>query len=210
MSRASELRELIATELADVHTCLPGTVVSYDGRSAVVKPAISKQLSSGDELPAPTIVSVPVCWPCGDVGGGQALISVPLKAGDAVLLHFSERSLENWLSGRDGVPGDPRMFDLSDAFATPVCRPGALQADPDSVTVQYGGAVFRMGAGGEVSIDTPAQVSITAGAGVAITGDVTVQGRIDATDDVTGAGVSLQTHRHTAVQPGGGTSGPPA
>ncbi|WP_432824076.1 Gp138 family membrane-puncturing spike protein [Stenotrophomonas indicatrix] len=72
MSRVSDLRRLIATELAEVHTCVPGKIVSYDGRSAVVQPAISKDLASGESLAAPQIVNVPICWPCGDAGGGGA------------------------------------------------------------------------------------------------------------------------------------------
>lgn len=168
MSRVSDLRRLIATELAEVHTCVPGKIVSYDGRSAVVQPAISKDLASGESLAAPQIVNVPICWPCGDAGGGEALISVPLKAGDAVLLHFSERALENWLSGNDGSPGDPRMFDLSDAFATPVCRPGFQQADTQNLSVEYANASIKITPSGEVRIDAPRRIVASAGADLTV------------------------------------------
>ncbi|KUE88878.1 hypothetical protein ASL20_09640 [Cupriavidus necator] len=149
------LRQLIATELAEVHTTMPGVIVSYDGRSAVVRPALPKQLANGDVLPAPQIVQVPVCWLSGDVGGVHALISVPLKPGDPVKLSFSERALEGWLSGSDDAPDDPRQFDLSDAFATPVLRPGAHAADPENVSVQFGECSLKLTPSGDAILGGP-------------------------------------------------------
>lgn len=192
MNKASDLRRLIATELAEVHTCLPGRIVSYNGRIAVVQPALTKSLSSGEQLEAPHIVSVPVCWPCGDSGGGLALISVPLNVGDAVLLHFSERALENWLSGVDGAPGDPRMFDMSDAFATPVCRPGVHQADTTNLSIEYAAASIKITPTGEIRIDAPLRVVVEAGADMTlvapslhVTGNITSEGNLG-----TGTGAS--------------------
>jgi phage baseplate assembly protein gpV len=42
-----------------------------------------------------------------------------------------------------------------------------------------------------------------------ITGDLQVDGQIEATGDFIGATKSLKSHRHTNVQPGGGVSGAP-
>lgn len=156
----SELRTLIGTELADVHTCLPGQIVDYDGEYATVRPTIDKQLANGETLAAPIIARVPVCWPIGDVNGAQALFTVPLKAGDPVLLHFSERALEDWLGGTDGPPGDPRQFDLSDAFATPMARPGTIKADIERVSLQYGPMTLKITPEGEVTLDTTANVTV--------------------------------------------------
>lgn len=44
---------------------------------------------------------------------------------------------------------------------------------------------------------------------VAIDGDVTVTGTLTAETDVVGGGKSLKDHKHTGVQAGGATSGPP-
>ena len=43
-----------------------------------------------------------------------------------------------------------------------------------------------------------------------ITGNVKITGKAEVTEDVVGGGVSLKSHKHSAVQSGGGTSGPPA
>src|SRR5690625_3501467 len=105
-----------------INTTLPGVIVSWNGVAAVVRPAVDMQLANGDVLSPPQIVSVPVCWPVADGGRGQ--VTVPLKPGDDVVLHFSQRSIENWLSGSSQAPDDPRQFDLTDCFCTPVMRPG--------------------------------------------------------------------------------------
>ncbi|MEN5338900.1 Gp138 family membrane-puncturing spike protein [Stenotrophomonas sp. TWI143] len=207
MSQASDLRRLIATELAEVHTCLPGKIVSFDGHAAVVEPALSKALSSGEALVAPRIVSVPVHFPRGMAG--QATISVPLAAGDDVTLHFSERALENWLSGEDGEPGDPRMFDLSDAFATPVCRPGVQKVDTENLVVQFGSASITISPAGDITITASGAANISAPAGLTIDADVLLRGKLEATGDVTAGGVSLIEHITTGVTPGTGTSGKP-
>ena len=170
----TDTRALIATEMADVHTCLPGVIVDYDGEFATVRPTLDKQLANGETLAAPKIARVPVCWPIGDVNGAQALFTVPLKAGDPVLLHFSERALDDWLGGSDGAPGDPRQFDLSDAFATPMARPGTIKADTERVSLQYGPMTLKITAEGEVTVDTTAPIHMTTTAPVDINSDVSV------------------------------------
>lgn len=154
MSNAVTLiRRIIATELADVYTTLPGEVVAYDGTFVTARPALAKRLANGDVLPAPQVVRVPVCWPAGDVNGAQALISVPLKAGDAIKLSFSARALENWLAGDNGPPDDPRQFDLSDAFASPLLRPGTMAADTQNVSIQYGPGALKLSPTGDLTFN---------------------------------------------------------
>lgn len=203
MTTVSEQRQIIAAEMADVHTCLPGVLVSYDGQFAQVRPTLDKQLANGQVLAAPLIARVPVCWPCGDVGGGQALISVPLRAGDPVLLMFSERALDDWLNGSDGPPGDPRQFDLSDAFAMPMMRPGVVAAaDLNRLSMRYGP--------GSISISSSGEIVITAPAGLRVVAPTTeLVGNLGVTGTTIGNGVNLNTHRHNGVQPGSGTTSLP-
>lgn len=213
----SEQRRLISAELADVHTCLPGVIVAYDGQFAEVRPTLAKQLANGDTLAAPKIVRVPVCWPSGDVNGAQALITVPLKAGDPVLLYFCERALDDWLGGLDSAPGDPRQFDLSDAFAAPMVRPG-VGAKPDlaNVSIQYGSGSIKLSPTGMLTIVAPQGVlmdtpllTVTGAVTMANAGAITVTGSIAVTGDVTAGTVSLKTHRHGGVAPGSSTTSTP-
>jgi hypothetical protein len=223
----TELRHLIATELAEVHTTLPGVIVSYDGATAVVRPALPKQLANGEVLPPPQIVHVPVCWPCGDLQGGVAMLSVPLKPGDAVKLSFSERALEGWLSGTDAAPDDPRQFDLSDAFASPVLRPGRGRADTENVSVQYGACSLKLSPDGNATLDGPGVFTVgmetvfrkavmvegllTYRAGLAGSGGATgttISGNLNHTGGtITSQNVVEDGHRHKDSR-NGDTSGP--
>ncbi|CAG9173048.1 Gp138 family membrane-puncturing spike protein [Cupriavidus respiraculi] len=223
MMDVTELRQLIAAELAEVHTSLPGVIVSYDGTAAVVRPALPKQLANGQILAAPQIVQVPVCWPCGDMNGQQALVTVPLKPGDAVMLSFSERALEGWLAGNDTAPDDPRQFDLSDAFATPMLRPGTAAADTDNVSVQYGALSLKLTPGGDAIllgpgtfiVDMPALFKklltyeqgmagrgVSGGPAMQLVGDVAHTGGV-----ITSTAPIEDGHRHTDSM-GGNTSLP--
>lgn len=209
MTTVSEQRQIIAAEMADVHTCLPGVLVSYDGQFAQVRPTLAKQLANGQVLGAPLIARVPVCWPCGDVGGGQALISVPLRAGDPVLLIFSERALDDWLNGSDGPPGDPRQFDLSDAFAMPMMRPGVVAAaDLNRLSMRYGPGSITISDAGEIVITAPAGLRVVA-PDTTTTGNVLVGQNLGITGTTIGAGVNLNTHRHGNVEQGPDISGTP-
>ncbi|CAB3911894.1 hypothetical protein LMG3410_04877 [Achromobacter aegrifaciens] len=182
----SALRLFIASELADVYTTLPGVVVAYDGTFVTARPALAKRLANGQVLPAPQIVRVPVCWPAGDVGGAQALISVPLKPGDPVKLSFSARALENWLAGSDGPPDDPRQFDLSDAFASPVVRPGTMTADTENVSIQYGPGTLKLSPEGHLTMSVKTWVvNMVEGT---FNGPLTVNGLLTYTQGMDGSG----------------------
>lgn len=213
------MNDLIAAVLAEINVCLPGVIVAYDGTTATVRPAIPKQLANGETLAAPQIVRVPVCWPIAD--GGKAMVTVPLKAGDPVKLTFSQRSLENWLSGSDQAPDDPRQFDLTDCFASPVMRPGPA-ADTENVNVMYGAGSMKISADGTFTFAGTAAIfnlptffnelmtyaagmtgAAGSGSSIKIQGDVEFSG-----GSVTHNGKDIgETHRNSGVQPGSGTSG---
>lgn len=214
------MSELINAALADINVCLPGEIISYDGTTATVRPAIPKQLANGETLSAPQIVRVPVCWPIAD--GGRALITVPLKPGDPVKLTFSQRSLENWLSGSNQAPDDPRQFDLTDCFASPVMRPGA-SADTENVTVKYNGAWMKISPDGVITFDgdhmhvkclATFEKLVTYKDGIAGTGG-TNGNKLSGGFEVEGGELKHNgknvgsDHQHDKVQPGSGISGDP-
>lgn len=184
----SALRTLISSELADVYTTLPGEVVSYDGVTVTARPALAKRLANGEVLNAPLIVRVPVRWFAGDVNGARALISVPLKPGDPVTLSFSARSLENWLAGDNGPPDDPRQFDLSDAFASPVVRPGPRKADTENVSIEYGPGSMKIAPDGSLTIKVPRKHVIAEE--TVFDSKVTVNGLLTYTQGMDGSGGS--------------------
>ena len=111
------IRNAVKSVVNSMHTCLPGIVVSFDYSSnkAVIQPALNKNFTTG-VLAMPILENVPVVFPNN--------ITFPIQQGDYVILIFSERSLDLWLSvGGQVTPSDPRKFDLSDAIAIPGLRP---------------------------------------------------------------------------------------
>ena len=59
------LKQTFSSFIAEIHTCLPGKVDSYDitTHKATVKPLLKKKLKDGSELALPSITNVPVIWP---------------------------------------------------------------------------------------------------------------------------------------------------
>lgn len=134
---ADAVNQAIENRLASVHTALPGNVTEYDATTqlASVQPLIMRRYPDGTAENYPLITNVPVVFPSG--GGG--MLSFPIRQGDPVLLLFSEKSLDVWLS-KGGVvdPLDRRKFDLSDGIAIPglFSTNNAGQADPNSIVLQ--------------------------------------------------------------------------
>jgi hypothetical protein len=160
LTLAGVLRQAQAQALAGLHTALPGQIEEYDytTQRAKVKPLIQRQDADGTLESFPVIVDVPVVWP----RSGGASLTFPVAAGDTVLLIFSERSLDWWLSmGGDSAPGDPRRFDLSDAIAIPGLYPfSAASLDPNGqdVRLQMGGAQIVINPGGKIALGNPTVV----------------------------------------------------
>jgi hypothetical protein len=214
---------LIQSQLLDVNTCLPATIVSYENGIARVSPTGKKRFADGDALDYPIIPNVRICWP--SFSGGMAGIKGPVKKGDSCLLVFSQQAVD----GSD----DRRMFDLQDAYAI-MCNIGTA-GKSDSInnadmTMYFGPAYIRLTEGGELMINAPGGTTIKTpsthntgtlttdglltykdgmagtggGAGTNITGTITQSG-----GTLSSNGIVLHTHTHGGVQTGGGNTGAP-
>lgn len=217
------LMGLIRSQLLDVNTALPATIVSYANGLARVAPTPKKRFADGDVLDYPIIPNVRVCWP--SFAGGSAGVKGPVKAGDKCLLVFSQQAVD----GTD----DRRMFDLQDAYAV-MCDLGNASAGDSGnnadMTMFFGPAYIRLTAGGELKINAPGGTTINTpstqntgtlttdglltykdgmagtggGNGTAITGNIN-----HSSGNLTSNGKTLHTHVHSGVQPGGGNTGAP-
>lgn len=123
-SLAQAVQEAIDARLRTVHTCVPGYIESYDPATqlATVRLPILETVTfaDGEELTEshPVLAEVPVAFP----GAGSFYIHFPLHRGDAVVVHFSERSIASFLastSNQNVDPVDRWTHDLTDAFAVP-------------------------------------------------------------------------------------------
>lgn len=134
----------IESKLIDLHTSMPAIVQSFDlnKKTCVVTPIFYRTLPDGDDNeipgePLPDLQDVPICYPR---GGGYCFV-FPLKAGDEVLLSFSERNIGAWRStGSAGDPGDLQLHPLDGAIAIPgPASNSKVIAIGDSTTAFIGG-----------------------------------------------------------------------
>jgi hypothetical protein len=143
------------------------------------------------------ILDVPILFPrC-----GAFALTLPLAAGDEVLVHFSSRCIDGWWQN-SGLSNQPelRMHDLSDGFAFPgPCSLPNVLGSVSETTAQLRSAdgltYIEIAPGGVVNIVAP--------------GGLNVNGAVVATGEVTGNNITLSTHVHGGIYPGTSDTGPP-
>lgn len=212
------LNVIIANKLADMHTCMPAKVVSYDfkTRKATVQPALNQKYNDGEVVELPVIHNVPVIHPA----AGGASITLPVKKDDPVLLVFSERSLEEWLqNGKQNTPDDPRQNDLTDAVAHLGLQPFSVHSPVDSaddLMIDYDGSQIVIHPAGvmdisaeQINMDAPT-VNIDA-TNVNVSGKLTAANLETAGEMKSGTAViggkNFATHTHSGVTVGAGNTG---
>lgn len=212
----------VDNRLKDLHTAQPGIIQSFDPvtQTASIQPAVKRifKTDAGDgeaELLTPTalpvLINVPVNFPR---GGGYSL-TLPVKPGDECLLIFAERSFDRWhRSGKVEEPAARRFHHLSDATAfvglsslpkkIPDFNPDQMELKKDDgstvVTLKQDELVAKVVT--KITLDVP---------DLQMTGNLRVDGAISSGgDQVTDAGVSQNSHRHSGVDAGPSNTGPPA
>lgn len=217
------LRALMDSEKAKTWTSAPAKVLSYDAAKQTVsvqlttKSFIKKPDGSQEAVDVPPLVDLPVQFP----GGGGQTMTFPIKPGDEGLVIFSSRSPDSWQQsgGEKGgqVPTDSSNNSLSGGFFLPGFRsnPRALSNVSESETQirsDDGNTKIGLSGDGGVNVNTDKSVAVSAAAGVTMTGaaaGIDISGEIRVTGDIILNGISLKSHKHTGVVPGGGTSAGP-
>jgi hypothetical protein len=146
------ITDAIMSNIAKIHTALPGKFESFDGKFASVKPLIKKKYVDGVIEALPVISGVPVVFP----STGEFQLSFPIKKGDGCLIIFSERDISNWVAkGTDSEPAEPSKYDLSDAIAIPGLFSPAittLEYDEENVVMKFIDILLTMKNNGEFTI----------------------------------------------------------
>lgn len=132
-----------------IRVAIPGVITHVDSslRAASVQPAIRRADSDAD----PVIPGVPLLFP--RFAGGQ--LTWPVAAGDACLLVFADRSIEEWGDAggdREVEPADPRSHDLTDAMALPLGPGTAEPGREGDVSARLNGAELRLQDDGKVAL----------------------------------------------------------
>jgi len=135
---AGVVNQGITNYMKDVHTALPGKIVSFDttNQTAKVQLLIQRVFFDGDGVDLPQLINVPVWQP----RAGGFLITFPIAEDDECLVLFSERSIDNWFKfGGSQSPKDWRMHSLSDAICLVgmSSEPTAIEDyDPDNLVIR--------------------------------------------------------------------------
>ncbi|WP_142850930.1 Gp138 family membrane-puncturing spike protein [Telmatospirillum sp. J64-1] len=223
------IRCAIEGSTAGLWTALPGIVDSYDhaAQTVAVQPAIAGVIEDdeGRRVAAalPLLVDVPVCFPA----GGGFTLTFPVQRGDECIVVFSARCIDAWWqSGGVQPQAERRMHDLSDGMAILGIRsqPRVLAPAADTAAVQLraddASQYVSIHPGGTVEVKAVASLTLAAPQ-VVIKGALSVtginggpttarlEGSLAASGDLDAGGVSLRSHVHGGVTPGGGNTGGP-
>lgn len=185
------LRVLFDGIARELWVATPGIIQSFDADAitAVVQPAIKAMVqdSAGrwvaQELPL--LPDVPVYFP----GGGGATLTFPVKQGDECLVVFADRCIDGWWqSGGTQLPIVPRAHDLSDGMCFVGFRSKARKLEAISTSAVELRADDSLT---KIALDPiEKKIDILAPNGLFINGK-----RVD------------DTHTHSGVAPGGGSTG---
>lgn len=186
-----------------------GEIVSFDASKQTAEVQIKMMMPFNGELKEYPLL---LDCPCIILGGGEGTITFPIKKGDSCLVLFNDRDIDNWFaSGQKMQPRTQRMHSFSDGIvivglhnkSNPISGYATDGTEwkykGTSIKLQDGTATFTNGAS-TVVLDSSG-VTVTA-TNVSITGNVAVVG----TFTVNGKNVG-DTHAHSGVTPGSGTTG---
>lgn len=119
VSFPESIRMAVNNVLNEANTCLPGRIVKvldYKKRKISVQPEIKREFLDGEVLTPPIIENVPLAF----YGSTDAILKIPIKIDDKVILLFSQRSMDRWLDeGELTTPGYKRKYNLTDCIAVP-------------------------------------------------------------------------------------------
>lgn len=172
---------------------------TVDVQAAIIN-VVHDDLGNTFQEPVTAFADVPL----GVLRGGGMFVWLPVAVGDSVLLIFSDLSCDTWRAG-DGSPQPPGFVGrhTSDSpFAIPCCAPDGKfftspNADPNKIIIGPDRDTAQIHIGpSDIELGHPAA------------DHVGLASKIDAA--VSTIVAAFNTHLHTGVQTGGGSSGPPA
>jgi hypothetical protein len=156
-----------------------------------IMPLVNQVDGNGNPTPHVTIYNIPYLR----IQGGTNAIIIDPQVGDIGIAVFTSRDISKVKSTKaQANPGSGRMYDFADGLYLG----GVLNGTPQQ---------FVCFSTTGIEINSPTKITLTAPE-IDINGQVQVSQGINATDDIIGAGISLQTHTHTSESPGSPTSAP--
>jgi len=198
---AEQVEKAAKTCIWDIHTSIPGKILSFDSVKCTVsvQPSGKYVTVDGAELDYPVIPDAPVLFPCSTSSGIG--IAFPVKPGDSCLIVISEAELDEW---RTGAESEAHLrFDLTNAVVIPGLMSSGnaplRKAIREEAIVLNAKNMEIVVSEGRASVRTDGVEMTVSGDRVSVTGNLAVSGNITATGDVSAGSVSLRGHRHPGV-----------
>lgn len=193
---------------AKIRVAIPAQVISFNAAQQTVsaqplirEKVVNRQNGNIEWKALPVCGDVPVVFP----QAGNFVLTMPIQAGDEVLLVFSDLNIDSWwFSGGVQNWDDRRRHDLSDAIAIP-----GINSIPNVIpNISSTAAELRTKDGTTKVVVSDAQLELVAPV-VTVTTSVL---NLNADDiNATGAfrinGILFENHRHSGVDTGPNNTG---
>lgn len=185
------LKATMEKYMKSVDGMLPAVVVSYNRvtNRATVAPAINMVMTNNEQVTRAQLANIPVLA----IGGGDFVLTFPLKAGDTGWIEASDRDISTWLQGggkRRSQPNTHRTHSFSDGRFIP-----DKLADFTLPPEAEGGVCLQHKSG--------------ATAVIILEDKVLIKGKVEMPDGAIIGGIEFGTHGHGGVLTGNDTSGGP-
>ncbi|WP_434462869.1 Gp138 family membrane-puncturing spike protein [Serratia plymuthica] len=201
-----------------------------------VKASVRQPDGTVASVAMPLLVDVPVEFPR---GGGVTLTFPIKPGDECVVEFADRCIDYWWQNGGVQEPVDPRQHHLADAFArvgpqSQAKKISGISTSAAQLRTDDGAAFIEINPGSHaVTVTTPGKLTASAQGGteinspeIVLNGNVTINGNlsqgmgagggtatmlgpVNVTNDVNAGGISLQTHKHSGVETGGGQTGGP-
>ena len=189
-----EVNNNIDDSIRNMHTIIPGKIVKYfpETNLANVEPVMKLRKPDGSMIPYPLVTGVPVVFP--QSYNQNATIASTIHPNDGCLLLIAEQSIDYWMYGQE--TDTDLAFDITNG----ICIPGMFvppnkvmqeACSDDAIILNLKGTQIKI-TDGEIIVDAE---------------HVQLNGKMDATGDITAEQVSVAHHIHTGDS-GGLTSQP--
>jgi hypothetical protein len=226
MGPEQQQREIVDRAMRGINTAIPGKILSFDSatQTATIQPGVKPKTRIDDvegSIEPPSIINAPIVFPFASTAGFA--LTIPIQAGDPCLIIFSQRAIDNWHDNGGVQPAEDgvgsRHHDMTDAFAilAPAPKPSVLGSwQSDGIELRNrarnswlkisDGAVKGQSGTSVWEIKNDGKVSVTAPAGMTITGNVSVTGTITSTSHIT-SGDNVYAENNVRAGKNVGTAG---
>ncbi len=189
------IRKMTEDRLNEVHTSLPATIKAIDySKGICTVEVIPKRFLCGQIISYPPLIDVRLDW----LKFGAWKLQFPRKVGDKVWIGFSETTISEDTS--------LERFSLNEPYIIGSCEEGfednsediILTNNATRIEIKGDGSIILTTGNNEMTINS----NITVNGNITQNGNQSITGKVTASVDVVGSGVSLKGHTHK-YNPGG-------